>query len=289
MGVEQLIVLAIKASIVLLVFGLGLHSTLREATYLFRHPGILARSVLSMNVVMLVFAIAIAALFDIHPALKIALVALAVSPVPPILPAKQTKAGGSTFYAIGLLVAAAVVAVLVVPIVIPLVGSLFGVPTRMPLFRVPPVVTVSIIAPLAAGILLRQLAPDFATRIARPISLLAAVLLVAAALPVIIVAWPQLRSMIGNGTLLVLALFTALGLVAGHLLGGPDPHHRTVLALASGTRHPGVALAIASVNSPDPKLVLAVVLWHLVVAAVVGIPYVRWRKRSYAAEIRATS
>jgi BASS family bile acid:Na+ symporter len=158
----------------------------------------------------------------------------------------------------------------------------------MPFFQVPPVVTVSIIAPLVAGILLRQFAPDFAARIARPISILAVVLLVAAALPVIVVAWPDLRSMVGNGTLLVLALFTTLGLAAGHLLGGPDPHHSTVLALASGTRHPGVALAIASVNSPDPKLVLAVVLWHLIVATVVGIPYVKWRKRSYAAEVAAT-
>src|SRR5690606_41821850 len=64
--------------------------------------------------------------------------------------------------------------------------------------------------------------------------------------PVLIRVWPLLIEMIGNGTLAVLALFTLVGVAVGHLLGGPDPNNRTVLALASGTRHPGVALAVRS-------------------------------------------
>ncbi|RVD53736.1 hypothetical protein EN746_08400 [Mesorhizobium sp. M8A.F.Ca.ET.023.02.2.1] len=51
-----------------------------------------------------------------------------------------------------------------------------------------------------------------------------------------------------------------------------------MLALATGTRHPAVAMAIASLNFPDEKAALAVMLWHLVIGAIVSIPYVRWRR-----------
>jgi BASS family bile acid:Na+ symporter len=58
--------------------------------------------------------------------------------------------------------------------------------------------------------------------------------------------------------------------------------NRTVLALATGTRHPGVALAIAATTLPNEKAVLAVVLWHLVVGGIVSAPYARWRSRQHA-------
>jgi BASS family bile acid:Na+ symporter len=53
-------------------------------------------------------------------------------------------------------------------------------------------------------------------------------------------------SLVGNGTILALGAFTLAGLAAGHLLGGPNRDDCTVLALATASRHPGVALAIAS-------------------------------------------
>jgi BASS family bile acid:Na+ symporter len=56
-----------------------------------------------------------------------------------------------------------------------------------------------------------------------------------------------------------------------------------VLALATGTRHPGIAIAISSINFPNQKAVLAVVLFHLVIGTIVSLPYVRWQKRVQAA------
>src|SRR5438477_12359498 len=101
MTLAQFIPLAINASMFVIVFVLGLNATLEDAIYLFRRPVLFFRSILSMNIVMLVLAVAVALIFDLTPAIKIALVTLAVSPVPPLLPGKQTKAGGSAAYAIG--------------------------------------------------------------------------------------------------------------------------------------------------------------------------------------------
>lgn len=283
MNLEQFIMLAIKASIMLLVFGLGLHASPRDATFLFRHPGLLVRSLLSMNVIMPLFAIVIAKMFDLHSAVEIALVALALAPVPPILPGKQEKAGGRTAYAIGLLVAAALFAIVLVPAGVELMGKVFAKDLHMNARTVALIVLMTVLAPLTAGLIVHRLAPALAARIARPVSLFATVLLVAAALPVVVAAWPAVKSMIGNGTLLALAVFAVVGLAVGHWLGGQNPDHRTVLALATSARHPAVALAIAGANFEQQKAVLAVVFLYLVVGTVVAFPYVVWRKRLHAA------
>jgi bile acid:Na+ symporter, BASS family len=62
-------------------------SSLR-AVHLFRRPGQLVRGLVAMNLLMPMFAVALAVMFDLNPAVKIALVALSVSPIPPVLPKK---------------------------------------------------------------------------------------------------------------------------------------------------------------------------------------------------------
>jgi BASS family bile acid:Na+ symporter len=285
--IAQLIPLAINASMFLIVFALGLEATMQDVTYLFRRPSLLFRSILSMNVIMLAVAVALAMLFDPPPAIRIAIVALAVSPVPPVLPSKQEKAGGSEAYTLGLLTAAALVAIVLVPASIELIGRSFGIDMHQPASTIASIVLVSVIVPLAAGILVNRFAPGFAAKIARPISIFATVLLIVAFLPVLIFEWPSVWSLVGNGIVLVLAAFTLIGLAVGHLLGGPDPGDRTVLALATSARHPGVAIAIASLNFPDhQKAVAAVVMFHLILAAIVAIPYVKWRTATTRAEAR---
>jgi BASS family bile acid:Na+ symporter len=56
-----------------------------------------------------------------------------------------------------------------------------------------------------------------------------------------------------------------------------------VLALASASRHPGMALAIARLNFPDEHAVPAAILLYFLVSTLIALPYVRWRKRPGAA------
>ena len=80
-------------------------------------------------------------------------------------------------------------------------------------------------------------------------------------------------------------VFVLASLLIGHLLGGPDPGDRTVLALASASRHPAVAMAAASAISAPEKhpAVSAAVLLAFLVSAIVTGPYVKWRKRGHSA------
>jgi len=273
----EILKLVILASVFLLVLAIGLHAKLRDCGTLLRRPGLLARSILSMNGVMLVFAIAVAALFHINPAIKIALIALAVSPVPPIIPNRQKKAGGSEDFAIGLLAAGAALSIVVVPLSMAVVGWIFGRDLNVPLGKVASIVLLTMLIPLAIGVLVHQFAPAFATKIAHPISVLATALLVFTVLPILVVAASAVWALIGSGMILFLVMFSAIGLVSGHYLGGPNPADRTVLAIATAVRHPAVALAIASINFPDQKAVPAVVLCHLIVGTILVMLYAKWR------------
>jgi BASS family bile acid:Na+ symporter len=287
---DQLFLLALKASIILIVFGLGLQARRHDATWLFRHPALYVRSIASMYIVMLTLAFATVSLLDLNPAVKIALIALALSPVPPILPAKQVKAGGKGSYTIGLLVASTASAIVIAPAAIQVIGTVLGrTELHVPPLRIATIVLISVIAPLLAGMLIRAMLPQIAQRIAQPVAKLGAILLVVALLPILIRLWPQLNAVVGNGTLLALALFTLTGLVVGHFLGGPDPDDRTVLSLATSARHPAIAIAIAQVNFPQNRAVMATILWHVLIAAVLSLPYMLWRKRRHAVKQVSTS
>lgn len=92
--------------------------------------------------------------------------------------------------------------------------------------------------------------------------------------------WPTIRTFLGNGVLLMLIVLAVIGLAVGHLLGGPRPADRTSLALATASRHPAVALAIATSGTiSEPKPELGIILLYLLVATVVSLPYQTWRKR----------
>jgi bile acid:Na+ symporter, BASS family len=286
-SLTDLVQLTLQASIVLNVFGLGLRATHQDVTCLFRRPGMLARSLLPMFVVMPILAALIAGMFGLRPPVKIALVALSVSPVPPLLPRRTMRAGGEPSYTFGLLVAAALLSIVLLPVELESIGLAFGVPLRAPAAAMIKLVSVTVIAPLGGGILARSLAPQLVARIAKPILLVAMVMLAGGMIPVLLKAGPAIVSLVGNGTLAAIAAFIVAGLIAGHLLGGPAPEHRTVLALATAFRHPGIAVAIAESNFPEQKLVLAAVLLYLLVGAVLAFPYVASRRRNAGRQINS--
>ncbi len=279
MNLATLILLALKTSVFLNVFCLGLSAGPRDATYLFRKPGRLARPLLSMFVVMPLFAVALASAFDPHPAVKIALIALAVAPIPPLLPKKEMKAGAESAFAIGLLVAAALFSIVFTPLAIDLLGKWFGTPASMSPLAIVRLVLLTVIFPLGAGMLVRSMAPTVAERAARPVALIATALLIASVIPILFTAWPAIQSLFGNGTVIAIAAFILMGLASGQLLGGPAPEDRTAQALSTAFRHPGIAMAIASANFPQQKLAPAAILLYLITSAIVSIPYMAWRKR----------
>jgi BASS family bile acid:Na+ symporter len=279
MDLVKLATAAAVTSIVLLVLALGLRSSMADALYVLRRPALLLRSLLAMNVLMPLLIFALATSFNLRPAVEIALFALALSPVPPILPGKQLKLVTHEGYVLGLLVASAVASVVLAPLAIELADLHLGMRARVEPLKILEVVARSVILPLLVGILFHHLRPELAKRLARPVNVAGGVLLLVVIVPALLSLARTIFSLVGDGTLLAIVVFTVLGLLIGHWLGGPEPDNRTALALATATRHPGVALTVATAAFPNQKLVLPAIVLFMLVNLIASMPYSNWRKR----------
>jgi bile acid:Na+ symporter, BASS family len=282
----SLIQLVLKASILLTVFAIGLSTRPQDVAYIIRRPGLLVRSLLSINIAMPLFAACMIAVIPLQPVVKIALIALSVSPIPPMLPKKARSATGDASYGIGLLVVVALLAIAFVPLSVHLLGNAFGRQAQISPTTIALILATNVLAPMGAGLLIHYFANKIAERAAGPISVFASVLLVASVLPILVTEAPAILSLVGNGTLLAVVGFVLFGLTVGHLLGGPDPANRAVLALTTASRHPGIAAAVASANFPQQKLAVPAILLYLILNLLISIGYRKWLGRR---QVRSTA
>ena len=278
MSAQEWILLVMQASIMISVVGIGLEARLDDALYLLRQPWLFVRSLLAMFVVVPLAAIVLVKVFDFHRAVEIAIVALALSPVPPLLTRKQAKAGARSSYGLGLMVTMAILSIVVVPVGIHLLSSVFDRTLSLPPIEVAKLVAKSVFLPLALGMVARRVFPGLAMRVARPVAILGFGLLVAVSVLILVASERAVLGVLGDGTLPALLAFIVAGVVAGHWLGGPEPADRAVLGLSTASRHPGIAMAMASFNFPGEPGVPAAFLLYLLLNLVVSIPYVRWQR-----------
>jgi BASS family bile acid:Na+ symporter len=268
MTLQAIIILAAQGSIFLMVLGFGMQATLDDALYLFRNPRLLIRAVLAMFVIMPLFALLIVALFALDQVVEIALVALAVSPIPPVFPAKAFKKGGNKAYTLGLLTAMSLLSIIVIPMAIEIFERVSNRSAKFEFAKVATPILTGIIVPLVLGIIIHRFAPAFAERIGGTISKIGMIFLILAVLPILIVLLPSVWLLVGNGTILVFAAFAVVGITVGYFLGGPDAENRALLAISTASRHPGLALAITAAVAPDPKLAPAAIILYLLVSAI---------------------
>ena len=252
-------------------------------SYLLRRPGLLARSLLAMFVVMPVVAVVLDHAFELRASVEIVLITLAISPVPPLLPGKEGKAAGRAAYALSLMGIVSLFSIVVVPLSVEALERYFGLSFAMPAAEIARVVVTMTLLPLAAGLACRAFVPAVAARLVGPITLVATVVLLAGVLALLRATMPAFIHLVGGGTLLAMATFVVVGLVVGHWLGGPKRDEATVLALSTATRHPAIALALAKANFPDEPLLGATVLLYLVVVTLVSVPYIVRQRRAVGA------
>ena len=275
---HELVALALHASLLLLALSIGLDIARGDGLYVLRRPRLLLRALLALVVVVPLVAALLVALLPLKESVEIAIVLMAVSPLPPVALPREIRSGGRKRYAYGLLVAIGVLSIVTVPAAVAILAWLFNAHAAVSPLAVAQLVFVSLFVPLGLGLGLRALAPGPAARAAPVVSNVAVGLLALACLPVLVTAAPELARLVGDGTVLGILAVVLAGLVAGHLLGGPEPHDRVALALSSATRHPGIAMLVASANSMGEE-VRATVLLFVIVGLLAAIPYQLWLRR----------
>ena len=141
------------------------------------------------------------------------------------------------------------------------------------------VVLTSVILPLAAGLALRAIAPRLARRLRKPVGLVARTVLVIGVLGLLAGVLPAALALVGNGTLVALAVFAAAGLIVGHWLGGPRDERQAGARTINGQPAPGDCAGRGQCQFPDEPNLGASIVLYLLVNALVAFPFLAWRKR----------
>jgi BASS family bile acid:Na+ symporter len=275
---RELILIVLQVSIMCTVLGFGLAASVADLLYLVHRPALLARSLLTVFVIMPIFTLGLVRSLAFPLTTEAVLLALSMSAVPPLLPMKQDKAGGNASYGLGLMVVLSFASIAVIPAAVAIMERFFERPIVVAPAVIAGVVMKSTLAPLAAGLAIRAIWPAIARWLQKPVGVISNVLLPLAVVALVAGGFSEIWAAAGNGTVLAIVIFTVAGLAIGHVLGGPDPDHSAVLALSTACRHPAMALAIATTVIPDKRFG-ATILLYLLVNIVAGLPYILWQRR----------
>ena len=127
-------------------------------------------------------------------------------------------------------------------------------------------IRLSVLLPLAVGILFQRLPPALAERIAKPVGLLGKDSANGGTRRNLVFALPKSLRSSATGQSALIA-FIIVGLLVGHLLGGPGPDEQITLSLSTACRHPALAIALAAANIPNEHNVFSAILLYLVLNA----------------------
>jgi BASS family bile acid:Na+ symporter len=273
MTITGVILVAANVSLAMTMLCAGMGGLSGDTTYLLRRRGLLLRSLLSMSVLLPLFALWLCAAFDLRPAAKLALLAMAVSPMPPILPTGVLKVRGNRAFEVSLSYVTAILAVLLIPSSLWLFGRIVAVPLHVDLVVVTRLIATSILLPVCAGIGLRRLSAETSCRAVAPLTIGAAAILVLVVVALAIESLPAFRLLVADETALAIALMTVVGLIVGHVCGGPARKDRRVLAMSTALRHPALAIAIGIGAFPNERIVGVVIVLSVLFGCVVTAPY----------------
>jgi BASS family bile acid:Na+ symporter len=278
--------LLLQGGLFMSVLGFSSAVTIEEVAYLWRRPGLLARALSAIYLVMPLVTL-ILVLLPLPRPTVVALVLLAIAPGLPVAPKSMLKLGGDPRYVHSLMLSMALISILTVPVSLAILSAAFPEDAAIRPMQVLAALAPSFLAPLAIGISLRRWAPVAADRIAGPAGMVGQVMLLAWFGILLVLNFRAVLDL-GAWSLGALALWTFVGLVVGHLMAGPDPINRPSLAMANALRHVGVPAVIATTSFENANP-LPLILAYNLAYTFVPMLYSNWWKKRAAAKSSANS
>jgi BASS family bile acid:Na+ symporter len=269
----ELLLVTMKFAVATVIFAIGLGTRLRDVTWLLHRPRLLLRSLLAMYLLVPLAAWAIGQLFPISDGVRLALVIFAVSAGAPLLP-KKLGAFDADEYVFSLVVITTFIGIAVVPLALAALGPAFDNPIRLAAADMARTFAKALFLPLVVGLVARPFLGRYAEPASERLMMVAGIVLSLSGLTLLLLHLAVLGEIRLPGAI-ALAVFLATSFLIGHLLGGPTPDERTVLAVACATRHLGIAVIVATAV-PGPRAAVLITTYVLV-GALVSIAYLRWR------------
>ena len=284
----ELITALVKLSLFIIMFALGLGLLRQNFLRLWQNPSLVLRSLIAVVILVPLSAICLLkGLPDLPAPTRHAIALMAACPSAPFILRKSSKVGADADIAGPLQLFFALLSILTVPVTIFCFKILFArTGWDVTPETVAPVILQTQILPLGLGFLVRQLSPDWADKLQRPLIKLSNILFPVIILLILVKAAQPLMQFLGSSvvTLVAMMIMVAMALLIGHLSGGPGEKTRTTLALVTSMRNPGLAMLLASKFASDVVFIRAAIAAYVVLTALGSIPYLSWRKRATAPE-----
>lgn len=269
---------AVLVFVVTCMAGAGLGLGLAEVAAPLRRGRLVALSLAASFVVAPAVAYGLTRAVPLDRPYEIGLLLLGGAAGAPFLPKLAALADGDIAFSVGLMLLLTVGSVVFLPVVLPLlIPGLAADP--WPLLRP---LLVSMLLPLAAGMVVRRLAAGWAGRLRTACVAASNVSMVLAVGLLVWLNFDALVGTFGSGAVAVAVVFVGLTVAAGYALGGPDPRTRSVLGLGTGQRNVAAAMLMATQNFADPGVVVMILVATLA-GLVVLVPAARVMARRPAA------
>lgn len=274
-----------KIAVFLTVLVLGIDLPRGELRAFWSMPGLLLRSLLSVVILPPAIVIALLTQVDLPKTLALALVILVACPGPPLLSRRSGMAGARASYVGSLQVTLAILTAFVVPVVFIIADRvLFPGGVSVNVLTVLEQVAFVQFLPLGLGIAIRAIAPEMVQEIGEFLRQVSNTVFVVFAV-LVLFASPQVLGSLDRQAIVLGIGLTAIGLLVGHVLGGPEDDIRAGLATATIARNAGLALAICAING-YPQ-VIPPLAGFVLIGIISALPYNLIMKRKIAAQSAA--
>jgi BASS family bile acid:Na+ symporter len=263
--------LLLGIAIPLASFVTGLRST--DPFWLWKHPRLLGRSLLAILVAVPALTALLLELVsprspEVRAGIMIAILSIGIGP-PRLLKRARSK-GETDRFEVGLNETLLPLAIVYLPLATALHGAVSPHELLLAPLPVAKVVLLQATLPFVLGVLVAKLFPHRAA-LARSAQIFVDVAMLIVVLFALVVAWkPLLR--LGVSAWLTCSVIAMLGILVGHVLGGPGNENRTVLAGFSAMRFPALSLLLVSLV-PGRRALIPVVLAYVICSAILVAVY----------------
>ena len=282
---ETLHQLLVLVFLVACMLSIGMQTRLEDLRALAASRGFLTRVLLANFLVIPLIGVVVVSVIPMQPPLPGALLLLACTPGGLASVQFTSQIKGSASMAGVVLFILSFLAVFVSPLILEMV-----LPARVqlvvPFGRILFYLTVVLILPLLAGMLLLRRVPTTTTKLARPVALLGLVAFVA-----FMVTTGSVRQAaaveIGLAAVGGMLLFIFASMAVGWFMGGPTREFRRILASATSMRNAALCLAFVEATSPGHAVIVPLIAFSLLMVPPNMLFTVYWTIREKRKERKA--
>ncbi len=237
-------------SVIFMMLGVGLKTTLREILDVARRVGLVARGVLANFVVVPILIFLSLLWLPLAPEVKLGILLMAAAPVAPMVPPFVDMAKGDVAYSVGLMIIVALLSVVLTPLILG-----FGIPESVGTVDLDPLEIVKTLLmaqliPIGLGIAIRSRSPRWSERLLKFVPRLGQYGLILGVGLIVVSQAKQYLSMSLLAHLAIPLWVLAFLFIGDRMLAGETMSRRRALAVATTIRNVPLAFLIAGQNFP---------------------------------------